>query len=279
MTTIDQRDALLRLGEHQIFTRSWAPSAPEASRLAPILLFHDSLGSVELWRSFPETLAVASGRRIVAYDRLGFGRSDSHPGQIGLDFVADEARNAVPQLSDALGIGDFVACGHSAGGGMAVATAAQWPGRCRALVTIATQAFVEDRTLAGIRIAQRDLQGPGNLARLARYHGDKARWVADAWIETWLSPAFAAWTLDPLLAGVRCPVLAIHGERDEYGSLRHPRRIAEGRGESLILPAIGHVPHREAEDELVAAIAGFLTAIASTAIGDRHEPSRGWQKS
>ena len=125
---------------------------------------------------------MASGRRIVAYDRLGFGRSDSHPGQIGLDFVADEARNAVPQLSDALGIGDFVACGHSAGGGMAVATAAQWPGRCRALVTIATQAFVEDRTLAGIRIAQRDLQGPGNLARLARYHGDKARWVADAWL-------------------------------------------------------------------------------------------------
>lgn len=261
MTTIDQRDALLQLGEHQLFTRNWTPSDPEAGRLAPILLFHDSLGCVELWRSFPEKLAVATGRRVVAYDRLGFGRSDPHPDQLGLDFVADEARNAVPRLCDALGIGDFVACGHSAGGGMAVATAAQWPGRCRALVTIAAQAFVEDRTLAGISLARRDFQDPGNLARLARYHGDKARWVADAWIETWLSPAFADWTLDRPLAEVRCPVLAIHGDLDEYGSLRHPRRIAQGRGETLILPGIGHVPHREAEDALVAAIAGFLTAI------------------
>ena len=258
MTTIDQRDALLQLGEHRLFTRSWTPSNPEAGRLEPILLFHDSLGCVELWRSFPEKLAAATGRCVVAYDRLGFGRSDPHPGKLGTDFVADEAESVVPQLCDALGIGDFVACGHSVGGGMAVATAAQWPGRCRALVTIAAQAFVEDRTLEGIRVAQRDLQGPGNLARLARYHGDKARWVIDAWIGTWLSPAFAKWTLDQPLAGVRCPVLAIHGELDEYGSLRHPRRIAEGRGEALILPGIGHVPHREAEGALVKAIAGFL---------------------
>lgn len=260
MTTIDQQDALLQLGGHQIFTRSWTPSSPEADRYAPILLFHDSLGCVELWRSFPEKLAIATGRRVVAYDRLGFGRSDPYPGTLGPGFVADEAESAVPQLCAALGIGDFVACGHSVGGGMAVATAARWPGRCRALVTIAAQAFVEDRTLAGIRVAQRDLQGPGNLARLARYHGDKAAWVVDAWIETWLSPAFAGWTLDQPLAGVRCPVLAIHGELDEYGTLHHPRRIAEGRGETLVLPGIGHVPHREAEGALVTAIAEFLSS-------------------
>lgn len=258
VTSIDQRDVLLRLGEHQVFTRSWTPSAPEASRLAPILLFHDSLGCIELWRSFPERLATATGRRVVAYDRLGFGRSDPHPGRLGPDFVADEGRNTIPQLCDRLGIGDFIACGHSVGGGMAVETAAQWPGRSRALVTIAAQAFVEDRTLDGIRLAQRDLEGPGNLARLARYHGDRTRWVVDAWIETWLSPAFADWTLDRPLAGVRCPVLAVHGELDEYGSIRHPQRIAEGRGEALILEGIGHVPHREAEGTLVAAIAGFL---------------------
>lgn len=258
MTTIDQRDALLRLGEHQLFTRSWTPSDPGAGRLAPILLFHDSLGCVELWRSFPEKLAVATGRRVVAYDRLGFGRSDPHPGRLTPGFVGDEGRNTVPQLCEQLGIGDFIACGHSVGGGMAVETAAQWPERCRALVTIAAQAFVENKTLAGIRLAQRDFFDPDNRARLARYHGDKATWVVDAWIRTWLSPAFANWTLDQPLAAVRCPVLAIHGELDEYGSLRHPRRIAEGRGETLILAGIGHVPHREAEDVLVKAITGFL---------------------
>jgi pimeloyl-ACP methyl ester carboxylesterase len=258
VTAIDQRDDLLRLGTYQLFTRSWTPSAPEASRRAPILLFHDSLGCVELWRSFPERLAAATGRRVVAYDRLGFGRSDPHPGKLGIGFVADEADSTVPQLCDRLGIGDFVACGHSVGGGMAIEAAARWPERCRALVTIAAQTFIEDRTLAGIRVAQRDFQDPDNLARLARYHGDRTPWVLDAWIGTWLSPAFADWNLDQPLAGVRCPVLAVHGELDEYGSLRHPRRIAQGRGEALILPGIGHVPHREAEGALVTAIAGFL---------------------
>jgi pimeloyl-ACP methyl ester carboxylesterase len=223
VTAIDQRDALLRLGTHQLFTRSWTPSVPEASR----------------------PVAAAS-------------RSDPHPGKLGIGFVADEADSTVPQLCDRFGIGDFVACGHSVGGGMAIEAAARWPERCRALVTIAAQTFIEDRTLAGIRVAQRDFQDPDNLARLARYHGDRTPWVLDAWIGTWLSPAFADWNLDQPLAGVRCPVLAVHGELDEYGSLRHPRRIAQGRGEALILPGIGHVPHREAEGALVTAIAGFL---------------------
>lgn len=261
MTTIDQRDTLLRLGDHQLFTRSWTPFAPDASRHAPVLLLHDSLGCIELWRSFPERLAAATGRRVVAYDRLGFGRSDPHPGKLGLAFVADEAHSTVPLLCDALGIGDFVACGHSVGGSMAIETAALWPQRCRALVTIAAQTFIEERTLAGIRLAQRDFQDEGNFARLARYHGDKTPWVLGAWIGTWLSPSFADWSLDRPLAGVRCPVLAVHGELDEYGSLDHPRRIAEGRGEALILPGIGHVPHREAEGTLVAAIKDFLAAI------------------
>jgi len=260
VTTIDQRDALLRLGEHHLFTRSWSPPAPTAGRLPPILLFHDSLGCIELWRSFPEKLAATTGRRVIAYDRLGFGRSDPNPGRLGLDFVADEAESVVPVLCDQLGIGDFIACGHSVGGCMAIETTARWPGRCRALVTIAAQTFIEDRTLAGIRVAQRDFRDEGNLARLARYHGDRTPWVLDAWIGTWLSPAFADWDLDRPLAGLRCPVLAVHGERDEYGSTRHPQRIAEGRGEALILPGIGHVPHREAEGTLVAAIAGFLAA-------------------
>jgi pimeloyl-ACP methyl ester carboxylesterase len=261
VTTVDQQDALLRLGENHLFTRSWMPFAADASRRTPILLLHDSLGSVELWRSFPEKLAVTTGRRVVAYDRLGFGRSDPHPGALGLDFIADEAQSVVPQLCEQFGIGDFIACGHSVGGCMAIETAAHWPGRCRALVTIAAQTFIEERTLAGIRVAQHDFQDPDNLARLARYHGDKTPWVLDAWIGTWLSPAFADWTLDGPLAGVRCPVLAVHGERDEYGSLRHPWRIAEGRGETLILPGIGHVPHREAEGTLVAAIVEFLSLL------------------
>lgn len=252
----------------RLFARSWTPPASggEAGDGAvPILLFHDSLGCVALWRSFPERLAAATGRRVIAYDRLGFGRSDPYPGLLPIDFVAAEAREAVPAICDALGINGFIACGHSVGGGMGIHTAATLPERCRALVTIAAQAFVEDRTIAGIEVAKAGFQRPEDLARLARYHGDKARWVVDAWTETWLSPVFADWTVDAARARVRCPVLAIHGELDEYGSTEHPRRIAGTTGTARILAGIGHVPHRECEGDLVELISGFLAGAVPAA--------------
>ncbi|MCW2237184.1 alpha/beta fold hydrolase [Azospirillum canadense] len=261
LPNVDETETRIRLADGSLFAKVWTPESSDDPPPAPIILFHDSLGSVELWRGFPQRLAATTGRRVVAYDRLGFGRSDSYPGKLDAGFVAAEGQCVVPSLCDQLGIDDFVACGHSVGGGMAVETAARLPARCRALVTIAAQAFVEDKTLAGIRVAQRGFEDPASLAKLAKYHGDKAAWVADAWINTWLSPEFADWTLEPALAGVRCPVLAIHGERDEYGSAEHPTRIAAGRGTARILPETGHVPHRESEALLVEVIEGFLRGI------------------
>ena len=257
---ITETDGWLQLDAGRLFFRSWTPEPGGAGGATPIILFHDSLGCVELWRSFPATLAAVTGRRVLAYDRLGFGRSDPHPGELGPGFICAEGEHVVPRLCAEAGIGRFVACGHSVGGGMAVETAARWPDRCEKLVTIAAQAFVEERTLDGIRVAKRDFEDPASVARVARYHGDKARWVIDAWIETWLRPDFAGWTLDAGLAGVRCPVLAVHGDGDEYGSLEHPRRIAAGRGRAHIFTGIGHVPHRECERELADVIDAFLKA-------------------
>ncbi len=257
-TPVTEKEWTIRTGEGRLFAKSWTPESAEGVSAAPILLFHDSLGCVDLWRAFPQRLASETNRRVIAYDRLGFGRSDAHPGHIGLDFVAAEARDAIPRLCEQAGVADFVACGHSVGGGMAVETAARFPERCRALVTIAAQAFVEDRTVAGIRDAKRGFQDPANVARLAKYHGDKARWVLDAWTETWLAPAFADWNLDAALTTVRCPVLALHGDRDEYGSSAHPERIAAGRGTARILPDTGHVPHREREALVIETIRDFL---------------------
>ncbi|WP_445504525.1 alpha/beta fold hydrolase [Microvirga sp. G4-2] len=258
---IDELEHRILIEEGRLFAKIWMADAPEAGQLAPILLFHDSLGCVELWRSFPKHLAATTRRRVIAYDRLGFGRSDPYPGRLGSDFIAWEAQHVVPQLCEQLGITDFVACGHSVGGGMAVETAAHLPHRCRALMTIAAQAFVEDRTLEGIRIAQRSFEDPANLAKLANYHGGKAEWAVSAWIDTWLAPEFSHWNLDVALAAIRCPVLAIHGEVDEYGTNEHPKRIAAGRGTAHILPNTGHVPHRERERLLIKVIHQFLNRI------------------
>ena len=255
---IEERD--LEIAGDRIAARLWHP---EGARGAPILLFHDSLGSVELWRDLPEVLARESGRVVAAYDRAGFGRSMARAGLPGVDFVADEARDVVPLVAGALGLDRFVAAGHSVGGGMAIETAAQHPDRVTGLITISAQAFAEDRTLDGIRQARAKFADPAALERVARYHGDKARWVVDAWTEVWLDPARVGWRLDTALSRVRCPVLAIHGGDDEYGSSAHPERITGlTGGRQVIVPGAGHLPHREAPEVVMAAILGFLTEVA-----------------
>lgn len=263
--TVTASDHWIDAARGSVFARRWVPDDRRGEPAVPILLFHDSLGCVELWRDFPEQLVRATRRPVVAYDRLGFGRSTAHPGKLPLTFIHDEASTAVPRLLEALGIDTIVAFGHSVGGAMAIATAARWPERCAAVVTEAAQTFVEDRTVAGLRAARVDFARPGQLERLARYHGDKARWVLDAWIETWLDPAFADWSLDDDLRAVRCPTLALHGDRDEYGSAVHPERIARltnARGHAVLLERCGHVPHREQPARVVDEVSRFL---------DRHE--------
>jgi pimeloyl-ACP methyl ester carboxylesterase len=254
-------DQWITTEQGRLFARAWIPSDPRPDRNATILLFHDSLGCVDLWRDFPEQLAVATRRTVVAYDRLGFGRSDVHAGTLPTTFIHDEAMTVVPRLSDALGLDTMVLFGHSVGGAMAIATAAQRPERCAAVVTESAQSFIEDRTLAGIRAARADFERPGQLERLARYHGPKARWVLDAWVETWLSPAFADWRLDDYLRDVQCPILALHGDQDEYGSPQHPERIVrltQGPSRAVILDGCGHVPHREQPTRVLDEVTQFL---------------------
>lgn len=244
----------------RIFVRRWNAGA-HAEKGSPIVLLHDSLGCVELWRDFPEALCKATGREVIAYDRPGFGRSDAREGAPSLDIVVEEARDVFPRVCAQLGVDGFVVLGHSVGGGMAIQCAADLDGRCEALVTLAAQIFPEERTLQGIREAREHFRGPEQIERLGKYHGDKARWVLDAWTETWLHPGFAAWSMEPVLPRVRCPILAIHGEKDEYGSARHPELIGRHGGGPVrveILPGVGHLPHREDPQTVVNMVTELL---------------------
>lgn len=250
----------------EVAVTEWLPEgeSPErATGAAPVLLFHDSLGCIALWRGLPEALARATGRRVIAYDRLGFGQADRRTDTVGGDFVLEEAGVVVPQLRAALGIGRFVAMGHSVGGGMAVCTAARHPD-CSGLISIAAQAYNDDRIRDGVAAAKAAFAEPGAVERLARYHGDRAAWVLSAWVDTWLSAGFADWSLRPLLAAVRCPALVIHGGDDEYGSPDHARTIGggvSGPAETLVMPGHGHMPHREDEAGVLARITAFLAAV------------------
>lgn len=256
--SIEVRDESVEVPGGSVFVRRWHP---HSSQLAPIILLHDSLGSVELWRDFPAALAAATGRPLIAYDRLGFGRSAPRRARPLARFIAEEAESAFPALQRALGLRQFALLGHSVGGAMALMIAATHGAGCEAVITEAAQAWVEPRTLAGIRAAKQQFEDPAQLAKLARWHGDKAGWVLDAWTEVWLSAEFLPWSLDAHLAQVSCPVLALHGDLDEYGSVAFPRRITGGvggRAELAILEGCGHVPHRERAQEVIDRITSFL---------------------
>ncbi len=262
------RDQWIEHPQGRLFARRWWPqeSSPQG---CPIVLLHDSLGCVALWRDFPAALSQATGREVIAYDRLGFGQSDPRRERPTLDFISEEASCHLPLVCEQLGVHRFVALGHSVGGGMAIQCAAESASadapRCEALVTLAAQVFPEDRTLAGIRAAREQFRAPGQIERLAKYHGDKARWVLDAWIGSWLVPDFASWSLAGVLPRVHCATLAIHGELDEYGSTRHPEligRLAGGPTRVEILPGVGHVPHREQPAEVMRLLASFLAEAA-----------------
>jgi pimeloyl-ACP methyl ester carboxylesterase len=263
---IGVQDAWIRSDGGRLFARRW--NAASRNGRAAVVLLHDSLGCIETWRDFPARLASASGREVIAYDRLGFGRSDPHPGRLGFDFVRDEAGSGLRHLREQLQLQRFVAFGHSVGGGMAVAAVARSGADCVAVATESAQAFVEDRTLEGIRAARQAFAGADGLERLASYHGDKAAWVLGAWIDTWLAPEFAGWNLDADLRAVRCPALVLHGDRDEYGSARHPQRIADGvagPAQTHLLPDCGHVPHRERAEVVLDLVARWLGRLPSEA--------------
>lgn len=254
-------DHWIEHGQGRLFARSWTP--PTVSADVPIVLFHDSLGCVELWRDFPLQLSAVTGRKVIAYDRLGFGRSDERVGQPALDFIADEVASYFPAVRARLGITRFIALGHSVGGCMAINVAAELAGDCVALITESAQCFPEELTLRNIAAAREQFKDPGQVQRLQKYHGDKARWVLDAWTESWLHPDFAAWSLETVLPRISCPVLAIHGTQDEYGTTLHPQmigRLCSGPTRVELIPDTFHVPHRERPEDIVQLIADFVAA-------------------
>jgi pimeloyl-ACP methyl ester carboxylesterase len=251
-------DSFAEVPGGSVFVRRW--SAGHSQR-DPIILLHDSLGSVEQWRDFPDSLAAATCTDVIAYDRLGFGRSSQRSERPSVDFISDEAARFFPAIQRAVGITRFWLFGHSVGGAMALVIAAAQSEACHGVITEAAQAFVAPRTLAGIRSARVQFRDPEQFAKLAKWHGDKARWVLDAWTEVWLSPEFLSWNIDRYLIRVTCPVLAIHGDVDEYGSVEFPRRITskvKGPSALAILSHCGHVPHRESREEVLRLTSSFL---------------------
>lgn len=252
-------DYLIPTPHGQLFVRRWQPE-PIATN-TPLILIHDSLGCVALWRDFPEQLAHTLQRPVIAYDRLGFGQSDPRQAPPSIHFIKEEASIYFPLIKQALRIGQFALLGHSVGGSMALLIAQKYQQACQAVVSISTQPYVEERTLEGIRQAKQGFQSPKQFERLERWHQERTRWVLDAWTETWLSADFRTWNINEALPEISTPILAIHGDSDEYGSVDFPKTIVNQAGGNAILdiiPQCGHFPHRENTSHVQKSIVRFL---------------------
>lgn len=264
MNEIAEIEHHLALIKHQIYVKEWRPNATQCLEKACIILLHESLGCVALWKDFPRKLAEVTQRRVIAYDRLGFGQSSALSHQLPLNFVTLEAEQTFASVVQKFDLKKFIVMGHSVGGGMASVCASVFPTLCKAVIVESAQSFVEAVTLTGIQEAKNNFQKEQLFQRLAKYHAEKTQWVLDAWTETWLSAEFQNWHLDDILPQVYCPMLIVHGEQDEYATLAQPQRFAEltqGEKKWVILSDCGHFPHFEKSSEVLNIIKNFLAEI------------------
>jgi len=226
-----------------------------------LVLLHEGLGSVRLWRDFPAALAHATGARVVAFSRFGHGDSDLPPRPRTPRFMHEEALEVLPAVLRALEIADPVLVGHSDGASIALIHASAH--RVSAVVAIAPHVFVEELCLAEIREAKRAYEADGLRERMGRHHRDPDA-AFYGWNDVWLHPEFPHWDITDVLPDITCPVLLIQGEHDQYGTMAQLDAI-EARVSGpveRVHPSARHAPQLEAPEETLAAIAGFVRRFA-----------------
>lgn len=233
-----------------------------------LVVLHEGLGCVRMWRDYPHELALASNCSVLVFSRRGYGNSSPHPAPWPLSYMHEEALEILPRVLDAAGADNAIMVGHSDGASIALIHAGNTlDKRVSALVLMAPHVFCEPISVAGIRQAREKYLG-GELRRLLeKYHGtnvDDAFW---GWNRAWLDPGFLAWNIESHLPHIRIPLLLIQGERDEYGTKQQLRAIetqVRGRVEKLILPDCGHSPHRDKKEETLLAISRFIERLNSS---------------
>ena len=233
-------------------------------RVGPTLVFlHEGLGSVSMWKDFPDRVAAATTLPALIYSRSGYGHSTSVSTARAPSYMHDEALVTLPALLDALGVGDSILVGHSDGASIALIHAGAQIRPVRALVALAPHVFVEELSIASIGAARQAYENTDLRVRLARYHAD-VEGAFRGWNDVWLSPAFRGWNIESCLPRIECPLLLIQGREDDYGTtaqLDAIEREVSGRVERLELAECGHSPHRDQPQATLAAIAGFISAL------------------
>ena len=233
----------------------------------PALVFlHEGLGSIRQWRDFPAQVAAATGRRALVYDRYGYGNSDvMQEESAGVKFMHREGLEVLPAFLKAMKIANPILVGHSDGASISLIYAGAG-NPVRGMALVAPHVFTEEGNLQSIRKIRQTFETTDLPQRLGRYHRDPRK-TFYLWCDAWLDPEFRRWNIEEYLPGIRCPVLAIQGEQDEYGTMAQLDAIARqvtGPCELLKLPDCGHSPHKDRTDRVLHSLSGFIGRVSGT---------------
>lgn len=238
------------------------PSAHPRANAPALVFLHEGLGSVSMWRDFPQRVADATGCEAVVYSRYGYGRSAALEGDRDPRYMHDEALKALPELLDKLAIDSPILFGHSDGASIALIHAGGCPRPVSGVVAMAPHVMVENVSVDSIAAAKVAYGSTDLPKRLGRYHDDVdgAFW---GWNRIWLHPDFRAWNIEDCVTPITVPVLAIQGEDDEYGTMEQIERIARlGRDVELVkLADCRHSPHKDQPEAVIAAVSEFVARL------------------
>ena len=245
----------------------------------PTLVFlHEGLGSVSLWRDFPDAVCERTGCSGLVYSRAGHGASDLRRDARSPCFMHHDALVVLPQVLEATRVQDVILVGHSDGASIALIATGMGAVAPKGLILEAPHVFVEALTIDSIGRTAGRYRSTDLRDRLARHHGANVDALFDDWTRVWLSPEFASWNIEACLTGVNRPTLVIQGENDEYGTPEQVRTISSALGENcemLMLPACHHTPHVDQRAIVEDTMVQFIAHLPSGSFRPQAEESSG----
>lgn len=248
---------------HRLEWRIVEPAGAQARQRTMLVLLHEGLGSVAMWKDLPDDVAATSGHPVLVYSRHGYGRSAQLTQPRRVDYMHYEATSVLPQLLSQLDIRDPLLIGHSDGASIAIIHAGSG-NTVSGLVLMAPHVFVEDTTIDAIGEAKRAFESTDLAEKLARYH-DHPETMFRGWNDIWLRPEFRGWNIESFLPGIHAPLLVIQGENDPYGTLEQVNAIKQNAGgpvNELIFPNCGHSPHVDCRQLTIDAIDAFVRKLS-----------------
>jgi len=246
----------LTLNNHLIFVEMHGQVTDPA-----VVFLHHGLGSTYSWRSQIEAFSKGD-YYVIAYDRWGYGKSESRPYLSVPDFRQDLLD--LEALLDALNIEKVALIGHSDGGTIALYFTVEHPKRVSCLVTVAAHIYVEPQMIKGIESIHKAFQEEARFREgLKRMHAEKNEAVFYNWYQAWMKPEHLTWDMQPLLSSIRCPTLVIQGLLDEHATPQHAKDLAAciPNAQLWLVPEANHMLPQNITNAFNQKVEGFIKQV------------------